>query len=144
MLFPDNYPLNPPTCRLSNLLRHPNVFDEGEDYYICLDMLNTGWSAAYSISSVLLQLLSFLITDKAPQEYGDEEEVIHSEHDIKEMTKSSHSFVCSKCKHSFKEPFPPINNRKNKLHKKEEKVEEKKEDKKKKIIPKDEQKINEV
>eukprot|EP01084_Bolivina_argentea_P216471 367763_1 len=82
MRFPDNYPLHHPYVTLKNYLNHPNVFITGDyghhtkcgtGYWICLDMIKcSNWSAAYSVSSILMQLLSFLITAKAPQEYGED------------------------------------------------------------------------
>jgi len=69
LTFPTNYPVSPPHVRFCNYLSHPNIFTS----YICLDMLElgswssedekkklyTGWSSAYSVSSILLQLQEF-------------------------------------------------------------------------------------
>lgn len=73
--FPDNYPEAPPKVNLCTVIEgHPNVFDWGEEYpYICLDMLKghtsktpyEGWSSAYSVLSLLLQLQSFLFEENA-------------------------------------------------------------------------------
>lgn len=78
--FPSNYPLTPP--RVSMVTRglvHPNVFGDG---YICLDMLNLpelewggmpyrGWSSAYTVSAVMMQLYGFLLADdKIDQDHG--------------------------------------------------------------------------
>jgi peroxin-4 len=49
--LPPNYPLSPPTIHFSTPICHPNVhFKTGE---ICLDLLKTSWSPAYTISSTL-------------------------------------------------------------------------------------------
>ena len=64
MTFPHEYPHKPPKIEILTKLKHPNVFGE----FICLSMLrqhtaNTpyeGWSSAYSVTSILLQLQSFL------------------------------------------------------------------------------------
>ena len=57
---------------------HPNVYGD-EDCFICLDMLrryekaepNKGWTSAYTVQSVLLQLQSFLIGARdVDQDYG--------------------------------------------------------------------------
>uniref|UniRef100_A0A6B2KY89 UBC core domain-containing protein n=1 Tax=Arcella intermedia TaxID=1963864 RepID=A0A6B2KY89_9EUKA len=67
--FNDHYPISPPQVKLCTYLYHPNVFSS----YICLDMLEkgswasseetsklyTGWSSAYTVSSILLQLQEF-------------------------------------------------------------------------------------
>ena len=63
MKIPTSYPHHPPQIRLLTNLSHPNIIGN----YICLDMLSlnrgeegNGWSSAYSIQSVLMQLQSFL------------------------------------------------------------------------------------
>lgn len=63
MDFPTNYPVNPPTITLMTDIPHPNVF--GKD--LCLDMLKKtkgekweGWTTAYTVESILIQLQSFL------------------------------------------------------------------------------------
>ena len=89
MSFPDNYPNDPPTIKLCTQLAHPNVF-EGTDYnqhtynqpgfFICLNMLRppedqdaeaySGWSSAYTVHAILMQLSSFLFAENVPQDYG--------------------------------------------------------------------------
>lgn len=64
MKIPETYPKDPPTINLLTPLKHPNVFGTT----LCLDMLqkntardqNVGWSSAYGIQSILVQLQSFL------------------------------------------------------------------------------------
>uniref|UniRef100_A0A7R9Z5X6 UBC core domain-containing protein n=1 Tax=Chlamydomonas euryale TaxID=1486919 RepID=A0A7R9Z5X6_9CHLO len=80
--FPSDYPMNPPAVELMTNLNdnHPNVFYMGNSSWICLDMLKDpgwyaapyqGWSSAYSVTSVLQQLLGFLLVDEAiEQDYG--------------------------------------------------------------------------
>lgn len=78
--FADSYPLTPPRVEMiTRRLVHPNVFPGG---YICLDMLRLpepqwgdkpyqGWSSAYTVSAVLMQLYGFLVADdKIDQDYG--------------------------------------------------------------------------
>ncbi|KAK4983566.1 hypothetical protein LTR66_006334 [Elasticomyces elasticus] len=51
ILIPDNYPLAPPTITFVTPICHPNVhFKTGE---ICLDLLKTSWSPAYTVASTL-------------------------------------------------------------------------------------------
>ncbi len=47
---------------------HPNVFDD----YICASILNTeeGYTPAYTLKSICIQLLSFFNSDKIEQEHG--------------------------------------------------------------------------
>lgn len=62
--FPDDYPKNPPDVTLmSDMPLHPNVFGRK----LCLDMLEPrqknkteGWTSAYSVMSIVIQLQSFL------------------------------------------------------------------------------------
>lgn len=56
--IPDAYPLRPPSCRFVTQIFHPNV-DEGS---ICLDILDSAWTAAYSIKTMLLSI-SLLMVD---------------------------------------------------------------------------------
>lgn len=49
--IPDAYPNSPPSIRFVTPICHPNVhFKTGE---ICLDLLKTAWSPAYTIASTL-------------------------------------------------------------------------------------------
>ena len=87
--FPDDYPTNPPTIQLCTRLAHPNVFQgydynqhtkREEGYYICLNMLRppedghveaySGWSSAYTVHAILMQLSSFLFAENIPQDHG--------------------------------------------------------------------------
>eukprot|EP01084_Bolivina_argentea_P011562 21610_1 len=114
--FPDNYPLKKPEVTLCNYLNHPNVFRSGvygstqyNGYWICLDMIKDhGWSAAYSVTSILFQLLSFLITKKAPQDHGGDKYITHASYDIQKMRQKSKSFHCKKCKHNNYAPYPAL------------------------------------
>jgi ubiquitin-protein ligase len=61
--FDELYPHSPPKIKLFTTLPHPNVFGTS----ICLDMLEgnqkilyQGWTTAYSVQSILIQLQSFL------------------------------------------------------------------------------------
>ncbi|KAG1652356.1 hypothetical protein FOA52_002017 [Chlamydomonas sp. UWO 241] len=81
--FHPDYPMRPPTVEIQTPLEgHPNIFGS----YICLDMLTQGagsvyggeaqpyqgWSTAYTVSSVLQQLLGFLLVDTSiDQDYGN-------------------------------------------------------------------------
>ncbi|KAK3262957.1 hypothetical protein CYMTET_28216 [Cymbomonas tetramitiformis] len=78
--FPCKYPAEPPNLRLltDDLSGHPNVYGR----WVCLNMLrgghirgfdtvSSGWSPAYSLSSILMQLQSFLFAENVPQDDGD-------------------------------------------------------------------------
>ncbi|KAI9871481.1 MAG: hypothetical protein M1830_002875 [Pleopsidium flavum] len=62
--IPDNYPLAPPEIQFINPICHPNVhFKTGE---ICLDLLKTTWSPAYTITQTLTSIHQ-LLTDPEPE-----------------------------------------------------------------------------
>ena len=55
--FPSDYPYSAPTITFTTPCFHPNVDQHGN---ICLDILKEKWSAAYSVSTILLSLQSLL------------------------------------------------------------------------------------
>mmetsp|Transcript_2424 Transcript_2424/g.3609 ORF Transcript_2424/g.3609 Transcript_2424/m.3609 type:complete len:176 (-) Transcript_2424:243-770(-) len=57
MKFPDEYPYNAPLVKFVTPCFHPNVDEHGN---ICLDILKEKWSAAYSVTTVLISLQSLL------------------------------------------------------------------------------------
>ena len=109
MQFPHTYPFNPPKLYFCSYLKHDHVFKT----WICLDMLQefewsskseidtpyTGWTTAYSVHSVLLQLQSFLF-DKANV----------SASEVQKAKDSALKFTCKTCSHSgpSKRYFPSL------------------------------------
>lgn len=60
--IPEQYPMAPPTVRYKTKIFHPNVhFKTGE---ICLDILKTDWSPAWTLFSVC-QAIVALMSDPA-------------------------------------------------------------------------------
>lgn len=57
MDFPSDYPFRAPTVRFLTDCYHPNVDHNGN---ICLDILNSKWSAVYNVSTVLLSIQNLL------------------------------------------------------------------------------------
>ncbi|KAJ1735772.1 E2 ubiquitin-protein ligase peroxin 4 [Coemansia biformis] len=52
--IPEQYPIRPPTLTFATPVCHPNVhFDTGE---ICLDILRTQWSPAWTLASTCLAI----------------------------------------------------------------------------------------
>ncbi|KAI9784622.1 MAG: hypothetical protein M1839_001844 [Geoglossum umbratile] len=62
--IPDNYPLAPPDVRFVTPICHPNInFKTGE---ICLSLLKSHWSPAYTITQTLSSIHQ-LLTDPEPE-----------------------------------------------------------------------------
>ncbi|KAF2434055.1 UBC-like protein [Tothia fuscella] len=58
--IPPTYPLTPPTITFTTPICHPNInIKTGE---ICLDLLKTSWTPAYTISSTLTSIHQLLTT----------------------------------------------------------------------------------
>ena len=61
--FKNDYPMTPPTIRLTTKIFDPNISESGE---ICVDILKSDhWSSAFTLSKVMLSLSS-LLTDPNP------------------------------------------------------------------------------
>ncbi|KAI8929313.1 ubiquitin-conjugating enzyme/RWD-like protein, partial [Entophlyctis helioformis] len=60
---PDDYPMRPPSMRFTTAVCHPNVhFKTGE---ICLDLLKSAWSPAWTLQSACLAV-GVLLTSPEP------------------------------------------------------------------------------
>lgn len=68
--FTTDYPLSPPQITIQSYVVHPNVFDS----YICASILNTteGYTPAYTLKGICIQILSFFSSDTLEQSYGNE------------------------------------------------------------------------
>ncbi|QDS68299.1 hypothetical protein FKW77_010663 [Venturia effusa] len=67
LLGPD-YPLSPPKVTIQTPIEHPNIFDK----HICASILNDGegYTPAYTLKGIAIQLLSFFASDSIEQDYG--------------------------------------------------------------------------
>lgn len=90
--FPSNYPLRAPTVRMDSNIEHPNIFGS----YICASILNTneGYTPAYTLKGIAIQLLSFFSSDSIEQSGGG-----HSVQLAAYRTNHSrdYEFRCTKC-----------------------------------------------
>ncbi len=96
--FTESYPATPPAVDLCTFLPHPNVFPKhlGKRNHICLDMLDgsaagapngtglSGWTSAYSVQSLLVQLSTFLL---------DESKVLSASHCLLLLCSFSFAFL---------------------------------------------------
>lgn len=66
--LPANFPLSPPAIRMDSDISHPNIFGN----YICASILNTteGYTPAYTLKGIAIQLLSFFSSDRIEQSGG--------------------------------------------------------------------------
>eukprot|EP00442_Polarella_glacialis_P000662 CAMPEP_0115136122 /NCGR_PEP_ID=MMETSP0227-20121206/56176_1 /TAXON_ID=89957 /ORGANISM="Polarella glacialis, Strain CCMP 1383" /LENGTH=1014 /DNA_ID=CAMNT_0002543077 /DNA_START=48 /DNA_END=3092 /DNA_ORIENTATION=- len=136
--FPDDYPSNPPKVQLCTQIPHSNVIPNlrGERNFICIDMLKNffwmggeddsrpyeGWSTAYSVSSILLQIQCFLFDDWAQnydgrykntlwdaviEEGGLRRSADQVRRRLQRAQEDAAAFSCS-CGHRGSKPWPPL------------------------------------
>ena len=86
------YPTKAPAIRMDSTVAHPNVFGS----FICADILKNGdgYTPAYTLKGIAIQLLSFFSSDKVEQYYGHE---IPLEKYRQLNKKSPDRFQCTKC-----------------------------------------------
>lgn len=110
IVFPQDYPVSPPTIRLFTPVPHPNVLGETS---ICLDILDVkqkqiyqGWTSAYTVETILIQLQSFLF-EELPADL-----LLKSRITCKEAVRQANAYRCTHpdCNHQGPiKPYPPFN-----------------------------------
>ena len=96
--FNDDYPLSAPEVTIQSAVSHPNIYDD----YICASILNTdeGYTSAYTLKSICIQLLSFFCSDKVEQQYGgvvDMKAYVRQRTDRQGRTVAGQRFRCAAC-----------------------------------------------
>lgn len=101
--FVGDYPLRAPQVRMDSKIRHPNIYGG----YICASILNTdeGYTPAYTLKSIAIQLLSFFTSDKVDQMHGDGS--IDLEMYRERQADVHDSFTCGKCSFGMPELVTP-------------------------------------
>lgn len=91
--FPAEYPLDPPAVLMNSDISHPNIYGS----YICASILNTteGYTSAYTLKGIAIQLLSFFSSDTIEQDYGNVK-VDLSQHRTATSSRQD-NFACIKC-----------------------------------------------
>lgn len=138
LTFPDDYPSQPPKVRLCTEIPHSNVIPRlgSEKNFICIDMLKSffwmggedysrpyeGWSSAYSVSSILLQVQCFLfdtwaqnydgrykntLWDAVIEEGGHRRTAEEVRLSLQRAQTAAVTFSCP-CGHCGSKPWPPI------------------------------------
>ena len=92
IIFPEDYPLRPPRVQIDTSIRHPNIFGN----YICASILNTheGYTPAYTLKGICIQLLSFFGSDSMEQVTGGPAVNLAT---YKRSASSAGSFRCLTC-----------------------------------------------
>lgn len=139
--FPEDYPKHPPSIELKTGFAHsniiPNRWHEGrQTYFLCMDVINNffwqqdsgqneyrGWSSAYSVETLLLQLYTFLFEERVenydgrtkltlyqkPPELGDGK-YSHAEilDNLSQSWQECQDFTCIGCGHTYLAPQPVV------------------------------------
>ena len=144
LTFPDNYPIKPPKILIypKQLLGHSyhhHIFDDDkkdENGYnfkkLCFDLLDndfmstkdeyTGWNPSYTISTLLMQVQSFLSEPDLPENNMPKlhqiDELFNSMNNYEKIfiIKSENGQIVKK--HNWKEPYPKMYFKENKIEKK--------------------------
>lgn len=121
LVFPADYPTNPPSATLFTPLPHPHVHKD----HICLDILSdykgyfsavqelegkdmhemSGWHPSYTVQSILLSMQSFLM-DMKENAHGTELRELMVK--IPDSIRIAANFECPKCPHRPRAAWPAI------------------------------------
>jgi len=112
--FKEDYPSSPPAVYLPTGLPHANCLRKGDTWIVCSDLLEngqwavkeqktrsyTGWSSAYSLSTLLLQLQT-LVMDKSDWK------VAHNGITMDQARRAALRYKCPSCSHDLSSYVEP-------------------------------------
>lgn len=99
VVFQNQYPIQPPEITIQSKIAHPNIYQT----YICASILNTteGYTPAYTLKGICIQLLSFFGSDTIEQDYGGVVDLKDYAKDIRQFgdrrRQLDDGFCCTKC-----------------------------------------------
>ncbi|KAL8824860.1 MAG: hypothetical protein Q9170_008017, partial [Blastenia crenularia] len=101
-----DYPFTAPRVTIQSKITHPNVFGN----YICASILNTteGYTPAYTLKSISIQILSFFSSDSLEQVDGGRSFDLREYREIQRQTRrhiAGHGHSCAQC--GFDDTKPP-------------------------------------
>jgi ubiquitin-protein ligase len=64
--IPDDFPFNPPDCKMITKIYHPNI--NSENGYICLNILKKDWSSVKTLTQVMLGI-QVLLDNPNPDDF---------------------------------------------------------------------------
>lgn len=93
--FTKQYPLVAPKVTIQSSIDHPNVFGN----YICATILNTteGWTSAYTLKGICIQLLSFFGSDSLEQDHGGAAVDLRDYKDPNHIIYPMNHYACNHC-----------------------------------------------
>ncbi|GJC90343.1 NEDD8-conjugating enzyme UBC12 [Colletotrichum liriopes] len=93
VIFVDRYPLVAPKIKMNTAVQHPNVYGS----YICASILNTseGYTPAYTLKGIAIQMLSFFNSDSVEQDYAEYHENL--DYYRRNSLELKQTFSCSHC-----------------------------------------------
>lgn len=118
--IPESYPMTAPKINFMTPIHHPNAFinPDGSTYRLCMDLTEAmpagkdgGWSSAYSILSILVQLQSFLLEGSEKYQAQKASKKDSDIDKIQEYNMVANDYKCTtcSCKHKGKgDPWPRI------------------------------------
>ena len=122
MTIPENYPITAPQMKICSGQKfdnsfHHHVFKADQGYTICIDLLDhgffgqnekTGWTAAYTLSTILIQMQVFFAEDHDLHQIPTQQKINDLKANLKNYRCSITMTDGTKKTHSVASPYPAI------------------------------------